>query len=120
MKNKLFFLLLFSFLSVSSIAEIPENSSPEKDEVEEITEYFGDYDPWEAFNRRVYHFNYAFDKYFFVPIVDGYQKVTPNFVQHRISNFFDNTKNASSLGNALAQDRKSTRLNSSYANISYA
>ena len=84
------------------IAETPENNPLEKDEVQEITDYFGDYDPWEAFNRRVYHFNYGFDKYFFVPIVEGYQKIIPAFVQHRISNFFDNTKNIKGFGNAEA------------------
>ncbi|MDY2573007.1 MAG: VacJ family lipoprotein [Fusobacterium necrophorum] len=112
MKNRIFFLLLFSFLSFSIIAETFENSSLEKDEVQEITEYFGDYDPWESFNRKVYHFNYGFDKYFFVPVVEGYQKITPDFIQHRISNFFDNTKNASSLGNALAQTKGRKALRS--------
>lgn len=105
MKNKLFFLLLFSFLSVSMIAETPESNPLEKDEIQEIAEYFGDYDPWEAFNRRVYHFNYGFDKYFFVPVVEGYRKITPEFVRHRVSHFFDNTKNVSSFGNALAQTK---------------
>lgn len=112
MKNKVLFFLLFSFLSLSMIAKTPEEGFPEKEEAQEITEYFGDYDPWEAFNRRVYYFNYGFDKYFFVPIVEGYRKITPDFVQHRISHFFDNTKNINSLGNALAQTKGRKALRS--------
>lgn len=112
MKNKFFFLVFFTFLSFSILAETTEYSSSEEKEVQEMKEYFGDYDPWESWNRRVYHFNYGFDKYIFVPIVEGYQKITPDFVQHRVSNFFDNTKNMSSLGNALAQTKGRKALRS--------
>ena len=27
------------------------------------------YDPWESWNRRVYHFNYRFDEWVFLPVV---------------------------------------------------
>ena len=30
------------------------------------------YDPWEGFNRQMYVFNYYFDKYLFLPVVNGY------------------------------------------------
>lgn len=105
MRNRLFLLLFLSIFSFSLFAEETGMSAQEEKEIQEMTEYFGDYDPWEGLNRRVYYFNYGFDKYFFVPVVEGYQKITPVFVQHRVSNFFDNTKNISSLGNALAQTK---------------
>ncbi len=34
------------------------------------------YDPWESWNRRVYHFNYRFDEWVFLPVVRGYEYVT--------------------------------------------
>ncbi|MCR3837114.1 MlaA family lipoprotein, partial [Pseudomonas aeruginosa] len=48
------------------------------------------YDPWESWNRRVYHFNYRFDEWVFLPVVRGYEYVTPHFVRSGVSNFFDN------------------------------
>ena len=37
-------------------------------------------DPWEGFNRSMYKFNYYFDSYFFLPVVRGYEFITPTFV----------------------------------------
>ncbi|GAO95448.1 VacJ family lipoprotein [Pseudomonas syringae pv. actinidiae] len=48
------------------------------------------YDPLESWNRRVYHFNYRFDEWVFLPVVDGYRYVTPGFVRSGVSNFFSN------------------------------
>ena len=39
------------------------------------------YDPWESWNRRVYHFNYRFDEWVFLPVVDGYKYITPGFMR---------------------------------------
>jgi len=50
------------------------------------------YDPMEGFNRRVYKFNAQFDKYVFLPVVRGYETVTPDYVEDRISNFFNNVQ----------------------------
>ena len=36
------------------------------------------YDPLEEWNRRVYHFNYRFDQWVFLPVVDGYRYITPS------------------------------------------
>ena len=36
------------------------------------------YDPLESWNRRVYHFNYRFDQWVFLPVVNGYTYVTPS------------------------------------------
>lgn len=44
-------------------------------------------DPLEQWNRRVYHFNYRFDQWVFLPIVTGYTKVTPHFLRKGVSNF---------------------------------
>ena len=47
------------------------------------------YDPLESINRRIYHFNYRFDQWVFLPVVDGYRYVTPSFLRTGVSNFFN-------------------------------
>ncbi len=61
------------------------------------------YDPLESWNRRVYHFNYRFDEWVFLPLVDGYRYVTPNLVQSGVSNFFSNLGDIPNLLNSLLQ-----------------
>lgn len=70
-----------------------------------IEEYYGDYDPWEGLNRRMYYFNYGFDKYVFLPITKTYHAITPDYVEERVHHFFDNTKYVSILGNSLLQTK---------------
>ena len=61
------------------------------------------YDPWESWNRRVYHFNYRFDEWVFLPVVDGYRYVTPGIVRSGVSNFFANLGDVPNLFNSLLQ-----------------
>jgi phospholipid-binding lipoprotein MlaA len=60
-------------------------------------------DPWEGFNRSMYKFNYNFDKYIFLPVVNGYEFITPTFVQTGVSNFFKNLGEIPTLYNSLFQ-----------------
>lgn len=61
------------------------------------------YDPLESWNRRVYHFNYRFDQWVFLPVVRGYTCVTPRFVRSGVSNFFSNLGDVPNLVNSLLQ-----------------
>ncbi len=61
------------------------------------------YDPLESWNRRVYHFNYRFDEWVFLPLVNGYRYVTPTLVQRGVSNFFGNLGDVPNLLNSLLQ-----------------
>ncbi len=61
------------------------------------------YDPLEEWNRRVYHFNYRFDQWVFLPVVDGYRYVTPSFLRTGVSNFFNNLGDVPNLVNSLLQ-----------------
>jgi phospholipid-binding lipoprotein MlaA len=61
------------------------------------------YDPLESWNRRVYHFNYRFDQWVFLPVVDGYRYVTPGFLRTGVSNFFNNLGDVPNLLNSLLQ-----------------
>lgn len=69
------------------------------------------YDPWESWNRRVYHFNYRFDNWVFLPVVHGYEYVTPGFVRSGVSNFFSNLSDVPSLLNSLLQLKGKRAMN---------
>jgi phospholipid-binding lipoprotein MlaA len=61
------------------------------------------YDPLERVNRRLYNFNYYFDKYVFLPVVNGYEYLLPDYVEERISKFFTNLGEVGNLVNNLLQ-----------------
>ena len=61
------------------------------------------YDPWEGFNRSMYKFNYRFDKYAFLPVVNGYKAITPDFLEKGIHNFFLNLEEIPTFYNSILQ-----------------
>jgi phospholipid-binding lipoprotein MlaA len=61
------------------------------------------YDPLEGFNRRVYRFNYYFDKFLYLPVMKTYEFITPNYVETRVSRFFKNAFEIGNLSNNLLQ-----------------
>jgi len=62
-------------------------------------------DPWESFNRLVFRFNDKVDTYTLKPLAQGYQKVTPNFVEDGIGNVFSNLGDVVVLTNDLLQGK---------------
>lgn len=60
-------------------------------------------DPLEGFNRGMYRFNFYFDKYVFLPVVSGYEFVTPVFVQKRVSGIYSNLGEVRNLTNSVFQ-----------------
>ncbi|HJV65972.1 MAG TPA: VacJ family lipoprotein [Geomonas sp.] len=58
---------------------------------------------WERFNRSMYNFNYRLDRYLLLPIVRGYEFVTPGFAQKGVSNFFSNIEEVRNLTNSMFQ-----------------
>ena len=69
----------------------------------EVIDVTSVYDPWEPMNKRIYNFNYQFDRYIFLPTVRGYQAVTPDFAEAGVSNFFDNLKDVTTFFNSVLQ-----------------
>lgn len=61
------------------------------------------YDPWEPVNRRIYTFNYHFDQWVFLPVVNGYRAVVPQFARTGISNFFNNWRDLRTFFNSVLQ-----------------
>lgn len=102
-KKKILTLLIFTLLCTTAFGNETKNSSENIKTKSEIAQYFGVYDPWEPLNRRIYYFNYTFDKYIFLSAVDVYNLIAPPFIQNRIKNFFKNNDNISVTGNSLLQ-----------------
>jgi len=101
-------LALMLSLSFAGCASTRVNTQPEVPPMHSISEVrdqsFADVaDPWEGFNRRMYRFNFYFDKYFFLPVVNGYEFITPTFLQDRISSFYNNIGEVKNLTNSLFQ-----------------
>lgn len=88
------FLLILSFTSFAQEVKKESNDS---------FEYFNVYDPFESLNRRVYYFNYQFDKYIFLPSVRFYKIVTPEPLRKGVKNFFNNTDNIGTTSNSILQ-----------------
>ncbi|WP_372713012.1 VacJ family lipoprotein [Ilyobacter sp.] len=94
MKIKYFIVVILIVFGVSCSSA--KRKSPPKGNIlilkidEDNGNYFKAYDPWEPFNRRVYYFNAKFDQYIFLPVVDTYRYITPNFMETGVHNFFSN------------------------------
>lgn len=61
------------------------------------------HDPLEPLNRDIYAFNGKVDKYLIHPIAKVYQAVLPDFVEQRVSNFYDNLREIPTIANDLLQ-----------------
>lgn len=60
-------------------------------------------DPWESINRPIFTFNDTVDTYALKPLAQGYQFITPQFVEDGIHNFFRNIGDAGNLANNVLQ-----------------
>ena len=106
------FLLLILVTGMSGCATTqPEVSGePAKKQLSDVVDE-GDevalryYDPWEGFNRRMYNFNAKFDRYIFIPTVNGYRAIVPEIARKGIHNFFQNLGEFRNLANALLQGK---------------
>ena len=63
------------------------------------------YDPWEGMNRKTFAFNDALDKAIVKPVAQGYQKITPGFMQEGVSNFFGNLEDIGTGLNNILQGK---------------
>ena len=61
------------------------------------------YDPWEGMNKRIYIFNYHFDRYVFLPVVRGYEWAVPGFARTGVHNFFSNFNDMITMVNSVLQ-----------------
>jgi phospholipid-binding lipoprotein MlaA len=100
---------LYLTLSLTGCATTTVNLHPETPAMHTVSEFSYDEriasidDPWEGFNRNMYKLNYYLDKYLFLPVVNGYEFITPTFAQTGVSNFFNNIGEVRTLYNSLFQ-----------------
>jgi phospholipid-binding lipoprotein MlaA len=101
-------LALFMTLTLAGCATTGVNSQDEVPARHSMSEFrdqsFAEVaDPWEGLNLSMYKFNFYFDKYIFLPVVNSYEFVTPTFVQERISGFYSNLGEVRNLTNSVFQ-----------------
>jgi phospholipid-binding lipoprotein MlaA len=60
-------------------------------------------DPFESYNRSMNSFNSNVDRYVLKPVAQGYNAVTPTFVQKGVGNFFSNLDDVVVIFNDLFQ-----------------
>jgi phospholipid-binding lipoprotein MlaA len=86
--------------AVNTLDEVPPKHSINEFRDQRFAEVA---DPWEGFNRSMYRFNFYFDKYLFLPVVNSYEFITPVFLQERVSGFYNNLGEVKNLTNSLFQ-----------------
>jgi len=100
-------IILYLALALAGCATTP-TLPPEEPAMHSNSEFADDEqilanDPMEGYNRSMYKFNYNFDKYFFLPVVDTYEFILPTFAQTGVSNFFNNINEGRTFYNSLFQ-----------------
>lgn len=101
-------IIFFSFSCVGFSAENAEQDAPfwerwNRTITERIGEELSTPDPWESFNRKIYRFNDAADRYFLTPVAKSYQWITPDIVEKGVSNVFSNILDINTVLNDLLQ-----------------
>ena len=100
-------IILYLALTLAGCATTP-TLPPEEPAMHSNSEFADDEqilanDPMEGYNRSMYKFNYNFDKYVFLPVVDTYEFILPTFAQTGVTNFFNNIGEGRTLYNSLLQ-----------------
>lgn len=62
-----------------------------------------DEDPWEGVNRVIFRFNDTVDTYALKPLAQGYQYITPQFLEDGIHNMFNNIGDVRNFANDVLQ-----------------
>ena len=70
-----------------------------------LERHFLVHDPWEGFNRNMYHFNAQLDRYVYLPVVRTYEAILPDSVQQGVSNIFNNLKEIPIFANSVLQGK---------------
>lgn len=103
-------LLALALVGCSSAPKVGEDEIPPRRTLEvhtpdgeKRTYAIDQYDPFEGFNRSMYHFNAWFDEAIFLPVTDTYDAVMPEIVKTGVHNFMLNVGEIENLLNSLLQ-----------------
>jgi phospholipid-binding lipoprotein MlaA len=107
---KKYTLFLLSGLLLAGCESTPQGGvdTPRRHYTSEQEQQYADkefavYDPAEGLNKNIYKFNAELDKYFFLPVVDAYKFITPEFARDRVTRFFENVGEVHNFTNAVLQ-----------------
>ncbi len=102
-----------SLLSAASgaLIETVANALDETDEPGTVSGTAAD--PFEKYNRMMFHFNSVLDEKALRPAAEKYREYTPQLVQHGVSNFFSNLGDVGVLTNSLLQGKFDQAVNDS-------
>ena len=90
--------LLCLALALAGCATVP--SDPEA-----RAEFRANHDPIEPFNRKIFAFNLALDRFLIKPLAQGYQKIIPEEGRNALRHVLDNLNEPVVLANTLLQGR---------------
>lgn len=96
MTNVRTLLIFLCFLLTAGCASAPTDSAA-------AVAYRESNDPWEPFNRKVFAFNMAADKYALRPVVNGYRAVTTAGFRSKVRTFLNNLKTPLTFVNDVLQ-----------------
>jgi len=110
MKKIIIILLTFTFISCSNQSRISDDRLHDSYDYSLTTgtsKIMKAYDPFESFNRRVYYFNYEFDKWALLPVTNTYSFFFPQTARTGVKHFFSNLyEPVSAVNGALILDSK--------------
>jgi phospholipid-binding lipoprotein MlaA len=95
--------LLLSRAAAQPLEEVVVHDTKLKlDDADTDTE---DYDPWEAFNEKMFNFNYKLDRYVIKPVAKIYNEIVLDGEKQAIHNAYDNVAMPRRLINSLLQKK---------------
>ena len=89
-------LLISCFFLLSGCASVPKDPA-------EAEAYYEANDPLEPFNRKIFAFNMAADKYVLRPVTDGYRAITTVPFRTKVRTFLGNLKTPLTVVNDILQ-----------------
>ena len=120
MKKLLLLLMTASLTGCAAEKPTPTVTPPGRqfitaDEKTYADQQFAVYDPIAGTNKEIYKFNAEFDEYVFLPVVEGYKFVTPQFLRDRITLFFANVGEFGNFTNSVLQAKPPKSCDNAWA-----
>ncbi len=92
-------------VACAQVEVAPASATAPVDDAAIAQPYRHPHDPFESFNRRMFAFNDAADRWVLKPVARGYRWVTPQFLEDGIGNIFSNVSEVSNIFNNLLQGK---------------
>lgn len=104
MKQPIKTLTLLGLCTLGLVLSAPQTLADEwDDDWNDDWDYVHEDDPWESWNRKVFTFNEALDRWTLKPVAKGYRAVTPEPARRSVRNVFANLGEGRNMVNNLLQ-----------------